>query len=197
MNKMFIVVLIVLGINPSAFSQFKIQQPVYGGSACPEGTASVVFLNGTIKILLDQLVEESEGKLLKARCFIRIPVRVDAGYQVRQVFDEASGFANLPAGRKAKLELKQFVGNTVSQKITKLISGPVSQDFDLSNDLLAEQPAWSPCGAMYVDLTTEISVELAALNGKLQAGHSMVALDHLDFHVEWRSCQSLFFNATF
>lgn len=189
MNKMLIVVLIVLGINPSAFSQFKIQQPAYGGSACPEGTASVVFLDGTIKILLDQLVEESEGKFLKAQCVIRIPVRVDAGYQVRQVFESASGFANLPADRKAKLDLKQFVGNTVSQKLTKLISGPVSQDFDLSNELLAEQPEWSPCGTADINLTTEINAELAAAKVDPQTDASLIAIDHLDLQIEWRACQ--------
>ena len=188
MKKIFIVVLIVFGINLSAFSQFRLQQPVYGGSACPPGSTSIDISDELIKVLFDQFRSEPVGKVLKAKCIIRFQAAVNPGYQIRQVLSKAKGFSHLPAGRNGKIELKIFSSTTVNSplKVTKNFTAPTSQEFELAIELIANDQAWSACGASSLFLITEISSELTSAT---MAAESMISLDELDFQIQWRHCK--------
>lgn len=170
--------------------------PEYGGTGCPSGSASVALSpdQKSISVLFDQYVVEAGGakSFDRKNCNIAIPVRVPQGYSVSVFAIDYRGFAGLPSGARAQLNVDYFLaGNGRGVRSTKTFRGPYTSDY-LTNDSLAmESVVWSGCGAD-TNLRANTTLLVQSNSRREQA---MATVDSADvkaglvYHIQWKQCR--------
>lgn len=196
MKKIIVTALVILGFTPAALSQFTLQQPTYGGSACLSGTASIAFLDGSISIFFDSHVFPVASKQIKKNCVVRFPVLVSNGFQVRQELIHARGFAGISAGKAGQVDLKLLVtgSHQSTPAIMQKFGGPIWQEFNLKGGLITDgKIAWSPCGQSQIFVTSEITSTITRQNGltmvETVAEDNFLYLEELRLEIQARRCK--------
>jgi hypothetical protein len=171
-------------------------QPAYGGSGCPAGTASAALSpdNQALSILFDSYQVEAGGvtgrTVDRKSCNIAIPVHVPQGYSVAVFQVDYRGFNAIPAGGRTQFNVEYFFAGYAGPRATRLFQGPQTQDFLVSNQLVAETLVWSPCGADTI-LRTNSSM-MAVTNGRRE--QTFASIDSADiqagivYQLQWRRC---------
>lgn len=171
-------------------------EPAYGGTGCPAGTASVNVAPGgeAISILFDSYVAEAgrtTGRRLDRKsCNISIPVAVPQGYSVAIFAVDYRGYNAVPRGGMTRLDAEYFWAGSRGPRISRTFTGPLSDVYTVTDNLLATTLVWAPCGAS-VNLRINSSM-LAQSNSSME--QTMGTVDSADvssalvYHLKWRRC---------
>lgn len=191
-------VLLVAGsLAANAQSGLKLGQPAYGGTGCPGGSASVTLSpdQTALSILFDSYLAEAGamvGKTVDRKsCNISIPVQVPNGYSVAIFQVDYRGFNLIPArGAYTRMDTEYFWAGSRGPRFSRVYSGPQTDNYTLSDGLIAQTMVWTPCGAS-VNLRVNSSV-MAQTNR--QGDQTMITVDSADltsglvYHLQWRRC---------
>ena len=202
--------------NSQRRRDFRMGEPSYRGTGCPEGTASVALTDDkkTLSVLFDEYVVEAgenadvdpqnirKGRTFK-NCRVTIPLDVPAGFHVAVVQVDHRGFVSVPEGGKAAFasavffrsrnqNRRQARANGTFVRRRMVFDGPTDEDYILSSQL--EQPMWSPCGQ---NVHLKINTRLWAQSN--QSGDDVLAtVDSVDvnandsktvYHLLWQRCE--------
>lgn len=171
-------------------------QPAYGGSGCPAGSASAVLAPDakTLSILFDEFIAESGGTtgrtVDRKSCGIAVPVHVPQGYSVSVIKVDYRGFVSLPRGADARMSAEYFFGGSSGPRRTDTFVGPRSQDYMLTDDLVATAVVWSRCGE---DVNLRINANLTVRTNSRRE-QAMATVDSTDlstrlvYHLQWKRC---------
>ncbi len=171
--------------------------PIYGGTGCPNGTASAVLSPDatSLSILFDQYVVDAGGttgkQLNRESCNVAIPVHVPQGLSVSVFQIDYRGFNSLPYGAYARFNVEYFFAGTQGPSYVKTFYGQLEDNYDINNSLVQSSIVWSPCGQDVV-LRTNSSM-IVQTNGTMDAAESTV--DSVDlrsgliYHLQWQTCE--------
>ena len=155
--------------------------PAYGGSGCPQGTASYSLTpDGQI---LTMLFDSYFADPVRKTCNISIPVHVPNGFQVSTISADYRGFAQ----GKGELKRSYFFAGDTGPSFTDVLGTPSGLTYLKSDNLIATSNSWSRCGQ---DVNLRIN---SAVRGLTR--NSMIGVDSLDlkegiiFHLQYRTCR--------
>ena len=180
----------------SAQDQLQLGQPVYGGTGCTAGKASVNVSpdNTAISILFDEFVAEAGRttgrKIDRKSCNISIPVSVPNGYSVAIFTVDYRGFNAVPRGGMTRLDSEYFWAGARGPRISRSFTGPLNDNYTVTDSLMAQTLVWAPCGAS-VNLRVNSSM-MAQANSQMD--QTMGTVDSADissalvYHLKWRRC---------
>ncbi|MEO7223631.1 MAG: DUF4360 domain-containing protein, partial [Devosia sp.] len=146
-------------------------QPGYGGTGCPDGSASVTLSPDakSLSILFDEYYVEAGGATNKSfarkSCNIAIPVHVPQGLSVSILTIDYRGYNNLPTGAKSTFAVEYFFAGQQGPKFSKSFNGSLDKDYLITNKLKASALVWSKCGAD-VNLRTNSSIRVQTKQNK-------------------------------
>lgn len=177
-------------------NEIQLGTPAYGGTGCPAGSASVALSpdRQAITMLFDQYVVEAGGSkaLDRKNCNIAVPVKVPAGYSVAVFAIDYRGFASLPSGARAQLNVDYFLaGEGRGVRTTKSFRGPYSSDYLTTDRLGLESVVWTGCGASTI-LRANTSILAQTNNRREQALATVDSADiqaGLVYHLQWKRCR--------
>lgn len=155
-------------------------EPSYGGSGCPQGSASSSLTPDglTLTMLFDSYTASPTRKA----CNISIPVHVPNGFQVSTITADYRGFAQ---GR-GELKRSYFFAGGAGSSFTDVLGTSSGTTYLKTDDLIETSNIWSRCGA---DVNMRINSAIRGLNNR-----SNISVDSLDlhqgmvFHLQYRSC---------
>lgn len=169
--------------------------PAYGGTGCPDGTASVTLSpdQKSLSILFDEYYVEAGGSTNKSfdrkSCNIAIPVHVPQGLSVSVLNIDYRGYNNIPSGGKSTFNVEYFFAGAKGPTFTKNFNGPVDDDYLINNKLQASALVWSKCGAD-VNLRTNSSIRVQTKQNK----EAIATVDSQDvsaaivYQLQWKKC---------
>jgi hypothetical protein len=170
-------------------------EPSYGGTGCPDGTASATLSPDakSLSILFDQYYAEAGGSTNKSfdrkSCNIAIPVHVPQGISVSVLQIDYRGYNNVPTGGKTTFNVEYFFAGIKGPSYTKNFNGPVDDEFLIQNQLTAQAMVWSACGAD-VNLRTNSSIRVQTKQNK----EALAQVDTQDvkagiiYKLQWKQC---------
>lgn len=184
-------------VGASAMAQsITLGQPSFGGNGCPAGTASATVTDDgkAVSILFDQYIVEAgrptNRRIDRKSCNVAVPVRVPQGYSVSVFKVDYRGFNSIPRGAQSQFNAEYFFAGAQGPRYTKTFSGPIEDEYLITNNLVAQALVWSPCGqdvilransSMRVTANTRMDQTLATVDSAdVQAG--------LIYHLQWRRC---------
>lgn len=149
---------------PQAWAQAQSGSLAFGGTGCPQGTAS--FMGQ--ELVLDQFVVETSAArgLDRKTCSLTLPVAVDPGYQVGIVMPKVDISADLISAQSSlQLNAEIFLAGSTGPKLKKKLVGPMIRDITLQT---REKIVWGDCGVS-VNLRMNLSAVLQSQNGESSA----------------------------
>ena len=182
---------------PSANAQLKLGEASYGGTGCPAGTASVMLSpdSTALSILFDTYVAEAGNttgrRVDRMSCNVTVPVTVPNGYSVAIFQVDYRGFNLVPRGGMNRFDVEYFWAGARGPRISRIFTGPNSDNFTLTDNLIASSVIWSPCGQS-VSLRVNSSM-MAQSNARME--QTMGILDSADvssgliYHLQFRRCR--------
>jgi hypothetical protein len=190
-------VLLLLAVGfapaPAQAQGLTLGQPSYGGTGCPQGTASAVLGpdGRTLSILYDQYVAETTPgrRFDRKSCNLAVPLHVPSGLSVSILGVDYRGFNLLPAGTSSTFRVEYFFAGSRGPIFERNFGGPLQHDFLIHNEIGVAAQVWSPCGQDVI-LRTNSSLLVSAPAGQ----RTYVAVDTEDidaalvFLLQWRSC---------
>jgi hypothetical protein len=170
-------------------------EPGYGGTGCPDGSASVTLAPDakSLSILFDEYFVEAGGATNKSferkSCNIAIPVHVPQGLSVSILNIDYRGYNNIPSGGKTTFNVEYFFAGQKGPTFSKNFNGPLDKDYLIKNKLQASALVWSACGAD-VNLRTNSSIRVTTTQNK----EALATVDSEDvsaaivYQFQWKSC---------
>lgn len=191
--------LVLAAVAQAKAQELRLGEPQYGGTGCPDGTASVVLSpeETTLSILFDNYVVETGGlnKLNdRKNCNIAIPIHIPQGYSYSVVALDYRGYMSIPRGGSARLAVNYFLageGSENSVRTSATFTGPVERDYLKTDRLGVEAVVWSACGADTI-LRTNTTL---ALKTNSRGDEAMATVDSIDvksgivYHLQWKRCR--------
>lgn len=170
-------------------------EPGYGGTGCPDGSASVTLSPDakSLSILFDEYYVEAGGATNKSldrkSCNIAIPVHVPQGLSVSILTIDYRGFNSLPSGARSVFNVEYFFAGQRGPRFSKTFRGELDQDYLITNKLQATALVWSACGAD-VNLRTNSSIRVQTRQNK----EALATVDSEDinaaikYQLQWKRC---------
>jgi hypothetical protein len=169
-------------------------EPGYGGTGCPDGSASVTLSPDakSLSILFDEYYVEAGGATNKSldrkSCNIAIPVHVPQGLSVSILAIDYRGFNDIPVGARSTFGVEYFFAGVRGPSFSKNFNGPVSDNYVITNKLTAQALVWSGCGADVI-LRTNPSIRVQSTSKQ-----AMATVDSEDvnaaivYQLQWKKC---------
>ncbi len=178
------------------------QTPTYGGTGCPQGSASATLSpdGKELSVLFDSYVAEAGNGAPMARdskgCQINIPFIVPAGYAVQVVKMDYRGFTSLPLGARSTfgagfrfLEVNGRATGAPRTLRASVMQGPRSGDFTLSS-VMHGRP-FSPCGQNFI-LAAESTLNVQSNRAGEQSLSTVDSVDAVQtpvvYSLRWKRC---------
>lgn len=170
-------------------------EPGYGGTGCPDGSASVTLSPDakSLSILFDEYYVEVGGATNKSldrkSCNIAIPVHVPQGLSVSIITVDYRGYNSLPSGASSTFAVEYFFAGVRGPTFNKTFNGELDKDYTITNKLQATALVWSACGAD-VNLRTNSSIRVRTRQNK----EAMATVDSEDinaaiqYQLQWKQC---------
>lgn len=185
----------IAGTAFAASPNITLEEPGYGGTGCPDGSASVTLSpdKTELSILFDEYYVEAGGATNKSferkSCNIAIPVNVPQGYSVSIITIDYRGYNNIPTGGKTTFNVEYFFAGSKGPVFNKVFNGPLDDEYLITNKLQAEALVWSACGAQ-VNLRTNSSIRVQTKQNKeaLATVDSEDVSTALKFLLQWKQC---------
>lgn len=196
MKRLLLSTFVLLAALSAEASRLRLGQPGYGGTGCPAGSASVTLSpdQQALSILFDSYVmeagESTQKTVDRKSCNVTIPVQVPQGYSVSVFQVDYRGYNLVPRGGQARFDAEYFWAGSRGPKISRIFSGPINDNYTITDRLLANTLVWTPCGAS-VNLRVNTSMMVRTNAYREQA---MSTVDSADvssgviYHLQWRRC---------
>jgi hypothetical protein len=190
----------IWGVVPSLYAQqdqIRLGQPAYGGNGCPAGTASATVSpdQQSLSILFDQFASEAGGatrkRMDRKSCNLSIPVTVPQGYSVAVISVDYRGYLGIPSGAQSRFEAEYFWAGSRGPKISRAFYGPISDSFNVTDNLLATTQVWTPCGASVI---LRVNASMLAQTNRYNE-QTLAIVDSADvdgrliYQLQWRTCR--------
>lgn len=192
-GKMFGLTLLMLSSIVNA-DDIYLGQPGYGGSGCPQGTASAILSPDAkqLSILFDAYSLEAKGNKTVDRksCNIAVPVHVPQGLSVSILQVDYRGYNSLPRGASSELGVEYFFADAKGPSMKRTFYGALDDNYYVSNKLVASALVWSKCGAD-VNLRINSNMRVKTNSYGQQAISSVDSIDMsagLVYLLQWRKC---------
>jgi hypothetical protein len=150
MKSLLTIAALLLSVS-AAKAQISLGSPIYGGTGCPAGSASVSLTEDqkTLSILFDSFVVQAPtaqgASFDRKACNLRIPVRVGPGYQVALIAFDYNGFAAIPQGGRGQFQARySYVGQARPAIFNKTFGNQIG-NYSLKNELISTSVDWTPC----------------------------------------------------
>jgi hypothetical protein len=180
-------VLIAANIAPAfAASKVEILGASYGGSGCPEQSASVnVSPDGQeLSILFDKFIATgNNASQSRKSCNLSIPIKVPEGFQISLYDADYRGYV-APA-TTGNLRAEYFFAGNRGPVYSRTFRGET--DYNVRDSLVTVADVWSACGD---------SVNMRVNAAMTARGSGMATVDSFDlahrglvYHVKYRSCR--------
>jgi hypothetical protein len=182
-------------VGTSYADDIALGEPGYGGTGCPDGSASVTLSPDakSLSILFDEYYVEAGGatnKTLDRRsCNIAIPVHVPQGLSVSILTIDYRGYNSLPSGARSTFAVEYFFAGRKGPTFSKSFNGALDKDYLITNKLKASSLVWSACGAD-VNLRTNSSIRVQTKQNK----EALATVDSQDvsaaivYKLQWKQC---------
>jgi hypothetical protein len=189
-------VLIASATATAQAEQLRLGDPAYGGTGCPAGSASVTVSpdQQSLSVLFDNYLTEAgytNGRQVDRKsCNFVIPVHVPQGYSIAVYQVDYRGFNALPSGARSRFSAESFFAGSRGPVMRRNFTGPVNNDFTLTDGILASNLVWAPCGSS-VTLRVNSSMMTTTNSAFDQAISGIDSLDlssGLIYHIQWRRC---------
>lgn len=197
LGKVSLIIAGVLSVTAAGAAGLKLGEPSYGGNGCPAGTASVTVSpdESAVSILFDQFMTEAggmSGKTIDRKsCNLILPVTVPNGYSVAVFQVDYRGFNAVPSGGYNRFEAEYFWAGARGPKITRQFSGPITDSFTLTDNLIASAVVWSPCGQ---SVNLRVNASMLSKTNRYQ-DDVLGSVDSADissglvYHLQFRRCR--------
>lgn len=181
--------------SAQAQQDISLGQPGYGGTGCPDGSASVTLSPDakSLSIIFDEYFVEAGGSTNKSfdrkSCNIAIPVFVPQGLSVSILNIDYRGYNNIPSGAKSTFAVEYFFAGAKGPTFEKSFNGPIDDDYLINNKLQASALVWSACGAS-VNLRTNSSIRVQTKQNKeaLATVNSQDVSAAIVYQLQWKKC---------
>jgi len=167
-------VLLSMTVASLAQAQIQVGQASHAGTGCVAGSAQVKLSSNQSTLYVtfnqfDALAGGSTGRRIDRKaCAIRLPIAVDAGYQVSIKAVDYRALVKVPSDGQVVLDATySFIGSD-EQTLNKSFSGPLKKIYYAKNDLKSLPGVVSECGQKDVVFAVNVS-------GRAVAGASMDA----------------------
>ncbi len=157
----------------------------YGGSGCPDGSASVtVSPDGQeLTLLFDKFIAEgSKARASRKSCNLSIPIKVPQGFQISLYDADYRGYVDEET--QGKLRAEYFFAGQRGPVFERTFNGET--DYSVRDSLATLANVWSRCGD---SLNMRVNAAMKA-SGKGIATVDSFDLAHrgLVYHVKYRAC---------
>ncbi len=189
----------LLSITPSMASEgISLGIPGYGGSGCPQGSASAILTNDgkALSILFDDFIVEAGGdtgkRVARKTCNIAIPVHVPQGFSISIIEVDYRGYNSLPRGARATFTAEYFFAGQRGPRFRKNYRGYTDDEFTISNRLGIQALVWSKCGA---DVNLRVNAGMMVRTNRYKE-EALSMVDSADFtagivyKVQWKTCNT-------
>ncbi len=174
--------------------------PGTGGTGCPQGSVSATLSpdQKTLSLIFDQYVVEAGGdtgrRIDRKNCQIALPIHIPQGLSFSIVQMDYRGFNALPSGASSQFNVEYYLafpGAPASgPKYSRRFTGPLDQDYLITNTLGVSAIVWSPCGTD-LNLRTSTSM-MVTTNSRMEQAMSTVdsidAKGFIQYQLQWRRC---------
>jgi hypothetical protein len=183
-------------VSESAHAQqLQLGYPGYGGNGCPQGSASVTLSpdSTSMSILFDSYQVATGGngpRIDRKSCNLSIPVTVPGGYSVSIIQVDYRGFNSLPRQASSALSVEYFFAGSRGARTQKNFRGPLNENFETSDRLIASALTWSPCGAQTIMRVNTSMTQMGSPWGEdaLSTVDSADISSGLVYHLQFRRC---------
>jgi len=180
--------------NPS---QVYLSGYAYGGTGCPQGSvgAFVSTDRTTFTLIFDSYVASiGPGVSIvntRKNCQLNLNLQYPAGFQYSVLSTVFRGYVGIDKGVTATQSAVYYFSGETSQTTTSTsFKGPLSQDYEVEDDVSLTSVVWSPCGAP-VALNIDSAV---LLTSSVSSASGEVTDDSIDGKitfiagVQWQTC---------
>ncbi len=187
LKALIVTTLVTLPISPAfAESQVQIQGASYGGSGCPDRSASVsVSPDGQeLTVLFDKFSAlGNDPSQSRKSCNLSIPIKVPEGFQISLYDADYRGY--VAPSTSGTLRAEYFFAGNRGPVFQRTFNG--ENNYNVRDSLATVADVWSACG----DSTNmRVNTSMSA-RGKGAATVDSFDLAHrgLVYHIKYRSCR--------
>jgi len=119
---------VLLNDSRASAQTLQLGYPGYGGSGCPQGSASVTLSpdNQQLTVLFDSYTVQTgaaTARIDRKSCNLSIPVTVPGGYSVSIIQADYRGFNSLPRQARSQLNVEYFFAGSRGARTAKNFIG--------------------------------------------------------------------------
>lgn len=170
----------------------------YGGSGCPQGSASVNISDRSTRVTImfqEYFAEAGPGinqSANRRNCQINVNLQYPGGFAYSVWSSTYRGFVALDQGVKAvQSATYYFSGETKQAKTESVIEGPRNSDYLINDEVPFTSVVWAPCGRQAsLNINSQVRVD----NSANRDGQGLMQNDSMDGKVEyvvglkWQKC---------
>ena len=196
MKKILLSFLVVtLAVPAFARDGIRLGRPVYNGTGCPRGSASVALSpdRKSLSMLFSRFMVEAgpsvRRTMQRKNCDIAVPVHVPQGFSVSIFNIDYRGFNSLPMGAMSMFNAEYFFAGRRGPTYRKIFRGPTTDTYLLRNRLRANALVWSRCGR---DVNLRANTSMFVRSSRADALSTVDSADiraGLIYHLRWRRCR--------
>ncbi|MCO4794627.1 MAG: DUF4360 domain-containing protein [Bacteriovoracaceae bacterium] len=189
--------LLLLSAAPlQAADDISLGEPGYGGSGCPQGSASTILSpdGKSLSILFDEFLVEAGGstrkRVARKTCNIAIPVHVPQGFSVSIVDIDYRGFNSIPRGGMSMFSAEYFFAGQRGPRYAKRFRGALDDEFLIQNKLGLHALVWSKCGE---DVNLRVNASMMVRTNRYK-DEVLSMVDSADinagivYQIQWKKC---------
>ena len=179
-------VLTIAAISPALAQKVEILGANYGGSGCPENSASVsVSPDGQeLSILFDKFAAlGNDSTQSRKSCNLSIPIQVPQGFQISLYDADYRGY--VAPSTTGNLRAEYFFAGNRGPVFSRTFRGET--DYNVRDSLATVANVWSACGN---SVNMRINASMTA------RGSGMATVDSFDlahrgliYHIQYRDCR--------
>lgn len=164
----------------------------YGGTGCPEGSASVVVIGNMLSILFDEYVATtSYGRQTDRKsCNYAVALAIEQGYTVALLEIDYRGFAHIPSGGMGVFTAEYFWAGQHGPMYYRAFPPGFFGNWQETDFVGGD--AWSPCGGEVIARSnTSVLARKSSPDGEEEAEVSVDSLDleaEIIYYFEWDAC---------
>lgn len=167
---------------------------VFGGTGCsPTNTRIVLSPDGNvISMVFNEYVAKAGAggpKVDRKSCNIAVPITIPSGYMVAIASSDVFGTNSLPLGASSTFKAEYFFPGAIGPELQKKFNGPLSESYELKNQIPAGLLLWSSCGGSTIlRANTSIVVTNSTSEQASSRIENMGALPGMLFNLQWKKC---------
>jgi hypothetical protein len=176
----------IVNISPALAQKVEILGANYGGSGCPNNSASVsVSPDGQeLSILFDKFAAlGNDWSQSRKSCNLSIPIRVPQGFQISLYDADYRGY--VAPSTTGNLRAEYFFAGNRGPVFSRMFRGET--DYNVRDSLVTVANVWSACGN---SVNMRINASITA------RGRGMATVDSFDlahrglvYHIKYRDCR--------